>query len=191
MKRESFIGCLLGTAVGDALGLPYEGLSPRRAARLFPNTDRHHFVFGRGMVSDDTEHACFVAQALIRAKGDVARFQRHLAWSLRWWLLGLPAGIGRATLRSILRLWVGLPAKRSGVFSAGNGPAMRSPILRVAFGDCPEKLTAFVRASTEITCRPGCPWSTCNWTPMPIALPSAAPAGGVTSSPVTLYGIMA
>jgi len=150
---DAFIGCLLGTAVGDSLGLPYEGLSPQRAAKLFPDTSKHHFFFGKGMVSDDTEHACFVAQAIIRSKGDVKEFQKQLARSLRWWLLGLPAGIGFATLRSIIKLWFGFPPNKSGVFSAGNGPAMRSPILGVAFGHDPEKLKQYVKACTEITHR--------------------------------------
>ena len=103
------------------------------------------------MVSDDTEHACFVAQALIRSKGDVHEFQNQLARSLRWWLLGLPAGVGFATLRSILKLWLGISPKKSGVFSAGNGPAMRSAILGVACGHDPEKLKQYVKVSTEIT----------------------------------------
>lgn len=28
VSREAVIGSILGTAVGDAIGLPYEGLSP-------------------------------------------------------------------------------------------------------------------------------------------------------------------
>ena len=151
MKTDAYIGCLLGTAVGDALGLPYEGLSARRAANLFPDTSRHHLLLSKGMVSDDTEHACFVAQAIIRADGDVGVFRKQLARSMRWWLLGLPAGIGYATLRAIVRLWFGVSPQKSGVFSAGNGPAMRSPILGVAYGHDPEKLKQFVKASTEIT----------------------------------------
>ena len=35
-KKTSIIGCLLGTAVGDALGLPMEGLSKQRQQRIFP-----------------------------------------------------------------------------------------------------------------------------------------------------------
>lgn len=31
---ESIVGCLLGTMVGDALGLPYEGLSGKRIQQL-------------------------------------------------------------------------------------------------------------------------------------------------------------
>jgi ADP-ribosylglycohydrolase len=148
---DAFIGCLLGTAVGDSLGLPYEGLRAQRARKLFPDTTKHHFFFGKGMVSDDTEHACFTAQAIIRSKGDVKEFQKRLARSLRWWLLGLPAGVGFATLRSILILWLGISPRKSGVFSAGNGPAMRSPILGVAFGHDHEILKQYVKASTEIT----------------------------------------
>ena len=151
MKADQYVGCLLGTAVGDALGLPFEGLSARRAARLFPNMATHKLILGHGMVSDDTEHAAFVAQALIRSGGDPGAFAKNLARSLRWWLVGLPAGVGFATLRSIVKLWLGWPPARSGVFSAGNGPAMRSAILGVAFGQAPEKLKAFVKASTAIT----------------------------------------
>ncbi|HIF05444.1 MAG TPA: ADP-ribosylglycohydrolase family protein [Gemmatimonadetes bacterium] len=58
---------MLGTAVGDSIGLPYEGLSRGRAEKLLGPPDRHRFFFGRGMVSDDTEHTCMVAQSLIRS----------------------------------------------------------------------------------------------------------------------------
>ena len=102
------------------------------------------------MVSDDTEHACMVAQSIIASGADVGAFQRQLSWRLRIWLLGLPAGVGFATLRSILRLWIGFSAKRSGVFSAGNGPAMRAPIIGAAIDDL-DLLRQLVRASTRIT----------------------------------------
>jgi hypothetical protein len=68
---------------------------------------RHRFLLGRGMFSDDTEHTCMVGQALLRAPHDADAFVRSLAWRLRWWLLGLPAGTGRATLRAVLNLWLG------------------------------------------------------------------------------------
>ncbi len=149
MRAETFTGCLWGCAVGDAIGLPYEGLSARRAPRFARLPLTHRFVFGRGMVSDDTDHTVFVAQALIRSKGDPARFQAIWAWRLRLWLLCLPAGIGLATLRSIVRLWLGL--RPSGVFSAGNGPAMRSAILGVYFASDASARRAHVEASTLLT----------------------------------------
>lgn len=152
--RESMTGVILGTAVGDAIGLPREGLSARRAARLFGLAPLgHRLLMGRGMVSDDTEHTCMVAQALLASKGDPDAFARSLAWKLRWWLLGLPAGVGSATARSILKLWLGFPPHRSGVWSAGNGPAMRSAILGVCAGDDDDLLLRLVHASTVITHR--------------------------------------
>ena len=150
---ERCAGCLLGTAVGDALGLPYEGLSARRARRFFTDFSRHHLIMNHGMVSDDTEHAAFVAQALVRSRDDPVVFARCLARSLRWWVLGLPAGVGFATLRATLKLWLGFPPSKSGVYSAGNGPAMRSAIFGVVFAEDHAKLKAFVKASTEITHR--------------------------------------
>jgi ADP-ribosylglycohydrolase len=155
--ERAAVGCILGTAVGDALGLACEGLSRTRQRRLFPDTDRYHFLFGRGMCSDDTEHACLLAQSLIASAGGrdaeshANRFASDFAWRLRFWLLGLPAGVGWATLKSILKLWLFIPPRLSGVRSAGNGPAMRSALLGVCFGGEPERLRAFVRVATRIT----------------------------------------
>ncbi|NOQ13939.1 MAG: ADP-ribosylglycohydrolase family protein [Methyloprofundus sp.] len=151
MKQQAITGCILGTAVGDALGLPYEGMSAKRTAKFFRRPAKHHLIMGKGMISDDSEHACFVAQALIASLNNPDRFEKKLAWSLRWWFLGLPAGVGLATAKSIIKLWLGFPPRYSGVFSAGNGPAMRSPLLGVVFADDIEKIKTFVQRSTRIT----------------------------------------
>jgi ADP-ribosylglycohydrolase len=103
------------------------------------------------MGSDDTEHTCMVGQALLRAPTDADTFARSLAWRLRGWLLGLPAGTGRATLRAVLKLWFGFSPRSSGVYSAGNGPAMRAALLGVCLGDDLDRLRAYVRASTRLT----------------------------------------
>jgi len=84
---DAATGCLLGTAVGDALGLPAEGLSRRRQPRLVPTLDRYRFVFGHGMCSDDTDHACMLAQAVAVSGGTPARFVSSFAWRLKFWLL--------------------------------------------------------------------------------------------------------
>ena len=150
MTKAAIVGSLLGTVVGDAIGLPYEGLSWRRAVRMLGEPDRHRFLPGHGMVSDDTEHSCMVAQALIASGGDPDQFANHFARGLRWWILGLPAGVGFATLRASLKLWAGFSPSHSGVFSAGNGPAMRSAIIGAAVDDLPT-LKRFVQASARIT----------------------------------------
>jgi ADP-ribosylglycohydrolase len=150
-RRDAIAGAVLGTAVGDALGLPREGLSRRRAARWYGDEPlRHRLVFGRGLISDDTEHTCMVAQALLASGGEEQAFARSLAWRLRGWLLGLPAGVGFGTLRAVLKLWLGFPPSKSGVFTAGNGPAMRAPVLGACLGDTPA-VRALVRASTRLT----------------------------------------
>jgi ADP-ribosyl-[dinitrogen reductase] hydrolase len=153
-RNDRIAGAILGTAVGDALGLPREGLSRRRGRRLFGGAPlRHRWLLGRGMVSDDTEHTCMTAQALLHAPHDADAFARSLAWRLRLWLLGLPAGTGWATLRSVIRLWLGFSPATSGVWSAGNGPAMRAAILGVCLGGDRDRLRAYIRASTRLTHR--------------------------------------
>ena len=91
------------------------------------------------------------AAALLRHPADAQAFARCLAWKLRWWLLGAPAGVGLATLRAIFRLWLGIPPSRSGVRSAGNGPAMRAAVIGAFFHDDENRLRAFIRASTLLT----------------------------------------
>ena len=148
--EKSILGCLLGTAVGDALGLPYEGLSRRRGERLFGPPDRFHFLLGHGMVSDDTEHTCMAAQSLVVSAGDEQRFINAMASRLRCWIVMLPAGVGMATARAGIKLLLGFSPYNSGVYSAGNGPAMRSAILGAYFADLRE-LQKFVTLNTRIT----------------------------------------
>lgn len=147
-------GCVRGTAVGDALGLPCEGLSPRRIRALFGGVpDKYRFVFGRGMISDDTEHTFLVWDALTVSAGDGEAFTRRLAGGLRRWILALPAGVGLATLRAGIRLVFGVSPSRSGVFSAGNGPAMRAALLGVvcAWDNNRDRLRDLVSHSSRLT----------------------------------------
>ena len=44
LKTEAICGCIIGTAIGDALVLPYEGLSSDRARRLFKSPNRYHLL---------------------------------------------------------------------------------------------------------------------------------------------------
>ncbi|MHC4915970.1 MAG: ADP-ribosylglycohydrolase family protein, partial [Planctomycetota bacterium] len=97
------------------------------------------------------EHALLVAQSLLERPGSPDAFARSLARRLRRWLLCLPAGVGLATLRACVRLWLGFGPGRSGVPSAGNGPATRSPLIGAFFRDDEERLRAHVEASTRLT----------------------------------------
>jgi ADP-ribosyl-[dinitrogen reductase] hydrolase len=151
MNHESLTACLLGGALGDSIGLPYEGLQAKRIQRLLKGPLRQRLILGSGMFSDDTEHAAATILSLTKAGADPAIFTRDLARRLRWWFAGIPAGIGLATARSIIRLWCGVSPTKSGVWSAGNGPLMRAPSIGVFHSQRAEERAAFVTASTKIT----------------------------------------
>ena len=143
--EQSLAGCLLGTAVGDSIGLPFENLSRRSVSKLVRLPLSQSLVFGRGLLSDDTEHTQMVALSLLEAGSDAAHFRRRLASRLRWWLLAGPPGVGSATARAILKLWIGVSPASSGVFSAGNGPAMRAAMIGVMRGTEPARLIEMVK----------------------------------------------
>ena len=148
---EALEGCLLGTAAGDMLGLPFENLSRAHVARLLREPLEQSLFLGRGLISDDTEHTVMVARSLLEERHDASRFARRFAARLRWWLLSAPPGVGGATARGVVKLWLGFPPSRSGVRSAGNGPAMRAALIGVLCGDDHERLASLTRASTALT----------------------------------------
>ena len=70
MARERFFGCLLGGAVGDALGAPVEFLSMAEIRRQFGKEGLRDYApaYGRlGAITDDTQMTLFTAEGLIRA----------------------------------------------------------------------------------------------------------------------------
>ncbi|HVK73344.1 MAG TPA: ADP-ribosylglycohydrolase family protein [Kofleriaceae bacterium] len=143
-------GLLLGAAVGDALGLPREGLPPWRAARWSGGQLVHGWLGRRGMISDDTEHAALTVTALVRSGGEPDRFAREVARGLRGWFVALPPATGWATLRACVKLCLGWSPATSGVRSAGNGPLIRAPAIAL-FARDPDHRVALVRASTRVT----------------------------------------
>jgi ADP-ribosylglycohydrolase len=147
--RERLAGVLLGTALGDALGLVCEGMSAKRIARRFGRLDRYHLLGRTGYVSDDTEQSALVAQALARHPDDCARCVRAFRRSLLGWFWRLPWGIGMATIRSSFKIMLGL--SKSGVRSAGNGSAMRAAIVGAYFHDRAEQRREFGDAISRTT----------------------------------------
>jgi len=149
--RDRYAGTLLGTALGDALGLPAGGLSPDAVERLFGQMDRFRLLGRTGFVSDDTEQSALIAQSLALHPDDVDRCVRVFRRSLLGWFCRLPWGVGRATARSCLRIALGVVP--SGVSSAGNGAAMREAIVGAFFSDRPWERATFGRSLAEVTHR--------------------------------------
>jgi len=150
-EADRIAGTLLGTALGDALGLPAEGLSSRAIARRFGRVERFHLLGRTGFVSDDTEQAALMAQSLARHPDDPDACVRSFRRSLLGWTCRLPWGVGRATIRASVR--IGLGFRRSGVPSAGNGAAMRAAVVGAFFDDRPDRRERFGRALAEVTHR--------------------------------------
>jgi ADP-ribosylglycohydrolase len=70
-RRDRFVGCLLGGAVGDALGAPVEFDRWSEIEVKFGDTGVRGFepAYGRlGAITDDTQMTLFTAEGLIRAE---------------------------------------------------------------------------------------------------------------------------
>ena len=147
-------GCLAGGALGDSLGLPYEGLSSKRGFKLLGEPFPNRLFWGYGLVSDDTEHACLTAVALINSQAQVNRFRDELSSSLKVWFLCLPPATGIATAKACVRLLLGVNPRHSGVHSAGNGPAMRAAVIGCSVEDV-DLVRSLVDVSSTLTHRDG------------------------------------
>lgn len=91
-NHSRITGCLLGGALGDALGYPIEFVKPgvailERHGSRPPATLLYAGLDG-GKVSDDTQMTLFSAEALVRAHKDGAADPSRHAWAAyrRWYL---------------------------------------------------------------------------------------------------------
>jgi len=147
---DKLAGVLLGTAVGDALGLYMEGLSADSIASQFASgIDRYCLLGNIGFVSDDTEQSALIAQALIGNPPDLSKSIRSFRASMLGWFCRMPFGVGRATSQSCMKILTG--AKTTGIRSAGNGVAMRAAIIGVFFHDDREQRMRFGTGLAEVT----------------------------------------
>ena len=150
--RERVRGCLLGGAIGDAVGLvtQWRALTLRRALPC-PDLSAYTHVScwwrPAGSVSDDTVLSMAVAESLAAAgapdPSDAAR-RIVAAWPAVF-------GAGAATRRAVRSLSRGVPWEQAGVPSAGNGAAMRAaPIGLLLWGRLGE-IPAAAAALSRIT----------------------------------------
>ena len=129
--EDRFLAALLGVAVGDALGFPFEGL-PREALEEIDLSHYHAGLFPPGTWSDDTSLTFLTAESLLNKRGlDLQDLgQRFLRWLKEGYLtpFGQAIGVGRATKEALKRLARGVPPERAGGRGErdnGNGALMR------------------------------------------------------------------
>lgn len=90
-RERCFEGMLLGCAVGEALAVPRNRLSRRRALRLLGRTPlRYQFAAGRGIPSDRTHALLHTVQAMLQSRADHRSFGRHLRTRVNWYRIASP-----------------------------------------------------------------------------------------------------
>jgi ADP-ribosyl-[dinitrogen reductase] hydrolase len=155
--RDRFLGCLLGLAVGDAVGTTLE-FKPRGS--FTPITDMvggGPFCLKPGQWTDDTSMALCLASSLVEKGGfDPAdQMQRYVKWHEEgyWSATGRCFDIGNATGSALARFKrTGDPfAGSSDPESAGNGSIMRlAPVPMFYAGDA-EKAVHYSAESSRTT----------------------------------------
>jgi ADP-ribosylglycohydrolase len=130
-------GCLMGLAIGDALGGPTEGKSQEEIARRWGRVDG--FLTDDQSGSDDTEYALFNARLLIRHGTELRAAMVAEAWNKEIVnSSNAHKGAGFSEMMAIRNLKAGLLPPESGqhLHSWSDGLAMRvAPFGIVAAGD--------------------------------------------------------
>ncbi|MEU7484831.1 ADP-ribosylglycohydrolase family protein [Streptomyces sp. NPDC042319] len=146
-RRERAAGAIIGSAVGDALGAPFEFGPEGAFSARFPVPGVGGEMCGGGgwdpgEATDDTQMAILIAESLLERDGldpaDIfARFRR--------WAAGEPKDIGLQTEDVLTN---GLPWDRAAAYhfqvnqrAAGNGALMRATTAAVRFAGAGQQAT--------------------------------------------------
>jgi ADP-ribosylglycohydrolase len=136
-------GCLLGVAIGDALGMPASFMSPEKIKAVYggitdflkPAEEQiHHGSLASGTFTDDTQESLIIASVLTEANGydETLFLQKMKDWAIRTDILNSTV-IGpstRAFLTAILNRGDVAAAGRTG---DTNGGAMRAAPIGIFY----------------------------------------------------------
>lgn len=153
--RDKFTGCLLGLAIGDALGSRLEGYSTESVRR--PGLSVSEFLdelwsWSRGKWTDDTKMALALAESIVESGGFDPESAAHKY--LEWYISGDWRGIGRTTEQSLENLREGAGWRNSGIeadWAAGNGTAMRIAPIGLLNMNTPSRIEIDAREDAIIT----------------------------------------
>lgn len=145
---------LLGTAVGDALGVPFETklanyeLLVAWDGQSYLGSEHHRLK--PGQYSDDTQMSLMVAESLIENHAfnpdDLA--ERYVDWIVS----GRARGYGKTTLLAVQNLVNGKHWSESGIAgSYGNGTAMRAAPFGIYFRNDLQSLISICKMDSSIT----------------------------------------
>jgi len=146
-SKSKFVGCMIGSAIGDALGASFEGLWTNEL-----NIEEFSF---HGRWTDDTHMMIGVAESLIANKGFNGK---HMAWTfIKNWEKEPWRGYGPGPPRVFRKIKSGVPWNEAagqlygGMGSYGNGAAMRIAPVGLLYYDDVEKLREIAYRTAEIT----------------------------------------
>ncbi|MBB4681262.1 ADP-ribosylglycohydrolase family protein [Crossiella cryophila] len=137
-------GALLGLALGDALGMPTQSMSPSDIATHYGEiTGLVDAVAAQpiapglpaGTITDDTEQALLLARLLIEGDGQVdasAYGRALLVWEAGMISRGSADLLGPSTKLALTRLAAGVPPAETGRDGVTNGAAMRVAPVGIA-----------------------------------------------------------
>lgn len=124
---DQFKCCVLGTAIGDALGMPVEGLTRSEIKKI--HGEINDFLpspyndFKAGEWTDDTEQMIVLAESILET---VYLNPENFAKRLKnWFLESRNPRIGPTSSRALKNLINNVPWDRAGVYSDTCGAAMR------------------------------------------------------------------
>lgn len=153
-REDKFAGALLGTAFGDTLGAPVEGMSAGHIRRSHGDVRDFLPVDGAvGRYTDDTQMTLALARSIVRCGGvdgaDCARSYAELYEPER--------GYGRSAHAVLAALRQGADYRETGTLffpegSFGNGGAMRiAPVGLVYGSQAPQRLRELVFQALRCT----------------------------------------
>lgn len=155
--KDRFLGCLVGLAVGDALGTTVEFSSPGTFEPVTDIVGGGVFGLKPGQWTDDTSMALCLAESMVRKDGfDPADQMRRYT---NWYHLGYMSStgtcfdIGGATRAALHRFEAtGDPYSGSvDPMTAGNGSIMRLAPVAMAYASRPEEAVKYAEMSSRTT----------------------------------------
>lgn len=157
-RKEQYSGCLIGQALGDALGFNVEGYAPDVSSRYVTQViqagkaaqyGRKPFRFGQ--YTDDTQLARELIQSYLSVKGfDPVDYAARINAIFSE---GRIVGAGSTTKEAAQRLAEGVEWRKAGTPApyAGNGSAMRAAPIGLFFWSSPTRLIAAAHDQGRIT----------------------------------------
>jgi ADP-ribosyl-[dinitrogen reductase] hydrolase len=164
---DRVVGSVLGLALGDALGAPFEFLRSPNVPSPLPAFERPWLGRPPGSTTDDTDMARNLVRSLVARNGfDAADLvDRHVEW-----FRSEPPDVGTLVGRVLRRVERGedaataaqaIWAERGPEVSAGNGSVMYCAPLGLAYANRPDELHELAPALSALThydgrCRTAC-----------------------------------